>query len=118
MKKLKLRRSPDYKARVRHYASNLRDRFRAEVGDVFLDDVKKAEAALLANKGLGVKTPYVLMGRNILLKEWYFDSGPVPYCLVFDVDERYVNLITLWHGTGSRSSGNLVRIWDKPKTVR
>jgi len=118
MKKLKLRRSPDYKIMVRHYASNLRKRFRVEVADVFLDDVKKAEAMLLANSGLGVKAPYVLMGRNIALKEWSFDSGPVPYCLVFDVDERYVNLITLWHGAGSRSSGNLVRIWDKPKSLR
>ena len=47
----------------------------------------------------------------IVLKEFYFDSGPVKYCLIYEVAIDYVGLISLWHGVGARKTGTLTRIW-------
>ena len=46
-----------------------------------------------------------------MLLEVYIDSGPVKYCIIYEVTEDYVGLISLWHGVGSRKSDILVRLW-------
>jgi hypothetical protein len=111
MKKRPLKRSGEYKAGVRAYALGLAQRYRPEIADVFLAKVEEAEAFLTENNYAGTNEPYLLAGQQVVLKELFFDSGPVTYCLIHEVTEEYVGLISLWHGVGSRKAGTLKRLW-------
>jgi hypothetical protein len=111
MKNRPLKRSSEYKARVTSYALGLAERYRLEIADSFLDRVEEAEALLANNNNAGTDSPYLLAGQQVVLKELYFDSGPVKYCLIYEVTTEYVGLISLWHGVGSRKAGTLIRIW-------
>ena len=111
MKKRPLKRSSEYKTRVRSYALGLAERYRSEIADVFLTRIEEAEALLAANNSAGTDSPYLLAGQQVVLKELYFDSGPVRYCLIYEVTDEYVGLISLWHGVGLRKSGTLIRLW-------
>jgi hypothetical protein len=111
VQKLPLRRSPEYKSRVRTYALGLADRYRPEIADAFLTRVKQAEALVADNNLAGTDAPYLLAGHHVVLKELYFNSGPATYCLIYMVTDEYVGLLSLWHGEGSRKSGGLRRIW-------
>ena len=111
MKKLPLKRSSEYKSRVKSYALGLVERYRPEIADVFLVRVEKAEALLTDKNYAGTDSPYLLANQHVVLKELYFDSGPVKYCLIYEVTNEYVGLISLWHGVGSRKTGTLIRIW-------
>jgi hypothetical protein len=111
MQKKPLKRSSEYKTRVTSYALGLAQRYRLEIADAFLDRVEEAEALLSDNNNAGIDSPYLLAGQHVVLKEWYFDSGPVKYCLIYEVTNEYVGLISLWHGVGSRKAGTLIRIW-------
>lgn len=111
MSKLPLKRSLEYQSRVRRYAGNLAERYRVEVADAFLDRIEAAEKFLHDNNLAGTDAPYILAGQQVTLKELYIDSGPVKYCIIYEVTEDYVGLISLWHGVGSRKSDMLVRLW-------
>jgi hypothetical protein len=111
MKKKPLRRSGEYKSRVRQYAIGLAERYRLEIADVFLSNVEKAETFLVENSKAGTSAPYLLADQQVVLQELYFDSGPVMYCLIYEITEDYIGLISLWHGVGSRKTGTLNRIW-------
>ena len=111
MKNRPLKRSDEYKARVRSYALGLAERYRPEIAEVFLARVEAAEALLAADNDAGTDSPYLLAGQQVVLKELYFDSGPVKYCLIYEVANEYVGLISFWHGVGSRKAGTLIRIW-------
>ena len=111
MKNRPLKRSSEYKARVTSYALGLAKRYRLEIADSFLDRVEEAEALPANNNNAGTDSPYLLAGQQAVLKELYFDSGPVKYCLIYEVTTEYVGLISLWHGVGSRKAGTLLRIW-------
>ncbi len=105
-----LKRSLEYQSRVRRYAANLAERYRVEVADAFLARIEAAEKFLYADNLAGTDTPYLLAGQQVVLKELYIDSGPVKYCIIYEVTEDYVGLISLWHGVGSRKSDTLVRL--------
>jgi hypothetical protein len=111
MKKRPIKRSSEYKARVRTYALGLAQRYRPEIADAFLAKVEEAEALLSRNNLVGTDEPYLLAGQHVVLKELYFESGPVTYCLIHEVTDEYVGLISLWHGVGSRKTGSLKRLW-------
>lgn len=111
MKKRPIKRSSEYKSRIKAYAVGLAERYRPEIADVFLTSVEEAEALLSANNMAGTTVPYLLVGRQIVLRELYFTSGPVSYCLIYEVTTDYVGLISLWHGIGSRNTGTLIRLW-------
>jgi ABC-type lipopolysaccharide export system ATPase subunit len=111
MKKRPLKRSLEYKARVRAYTLGLAERYRAEVAEVFLASVKQAEDLLLDNNYAGTDAPYTLAGQQVVLKELHFSSGPVQYCLIYEVTDHYVELISLWHGAGSRKTETMERLW-------
>jgi hypothetical protein len=111
MKNRPLKRSSEYKARVKSYALGLAERYRLKIADSFLDKVEEAETLLSNNNNAGTDSPYLLAGQQVVLKELYFDSGPVKYCLIYEVTTEYVGLISLWHGVGSRKAGTLIRIW-------
>lgn len=111
MSKRPLKRSLEYQARVRRYAANLAERYRLEVADAFLTRIEAAEKFLSDNNFTGTDAPYLLAGQQVVLKELYIDSGPVRYCIIYEVTEEYVGLISLWHGVGSRKSEMLVRLW-------
>jgi hypothetical protein len=111
MKKRPLKRSGEYKARVKSYALGLTERYRPEIADAFLGSVAEAETLLYKNNNTGTDVPYLLAGQHVVLKEFYFDSGPVKYCLIYEVAIDYVGLISLWHGVGARKTGILTRIW-------
>ena len=111
MKKRPLKRSSEYKSRVKSYALGLAERYSLEIADAFLTRVQEAEALLAANNYAGTDSPYLLASQHVVLKELYFDSGPVKYCLIYEVTNEYVGLISLWHGVGSRKTGTLIRIW-------
>lgn len=113
MKTLPLKRSPEYKERVRHYALHLQKRYRKEVAVKFLEDLKDAERLILHGYEIGTAAPYVLAGQNVILHELYFNSGPAAYCIVFAIFTDCVGLISLWHGRGSRSDDDMSRIWLK-----
>jgi len=106
-----LKRSLEYQSRVRYYAENLAERYRVEIADVFLARIEAAEKFLYDNNFAGTDAPYLLAGQQEVLKELYIDSGPVKYCIIYEVTEVYVGLISLWHGVGSRKSDKLVRLW-------
>lgn len=115
MKMLPLKRSAEYKSRVRSYAGELARRYRPEVADVFLASVKAYEGRIRDNNYIGTDAPYTLAGQNVVLKELYFDSGPVRYCLIYEAASDCVGLISLWHGVGSRSTGIKTRIWRQER---
>ena len=108
---LPLKRSEEYKSRVRHYARNLAERYRPEIADVFLARVKRSEHLIRDTNYAGTDAPYFLAGRNIVLKELYFESGPAKYCLIYQIMDDCIGLISIWHGMGSREAGNLTRLW-------
>lgn len=112
MKKHPLKRSSEYKARVKAYAVGLTERYRPEIAGVFLMSVEEAEALLSANNMAGTAAPYLLAGQQIVLRELYLTSGPVSYCLIYEVTTDYVGLISLWHGAGSRKTSTLIRLWS------
>jgi len=108
---LPLKRSEEYKSQVRSYAMNLTKRFRPEIADVFLKSVKEAEALIRGRNYAGTDVPYFLAGQNVVLKELYFVSGPARYCLIYEILDDCIGLISIWHGMGSRDTGNLTRLW-------
>lgn len=111
MAKRPLKRSLEYQARVRRYVGNLAERYRVEVAEAFLERIEAAEKLLSANNFAGTDAPYLLAGQRVVLKEFYVDSGPVKYCIIYEVTEEYVGLVSLWHGVGSRKTDTLVRLW-------
>jgi hypothetical protein len=111
MSRRPLKRSLEYQSRIRFYAKNLSERYRIEVADAFLARIETAEQFLYDNNFAGTDAPYLLAGQQVVLKELYIDSGPVKYCIIYEVTEEYVGLISLWHGVGSRKSDMLVRLW-------
>lgn len=111
MSRRPLKRSLEYQARVRFYAKNLAERYRLEVADSFLTRIEAAEKFLYDNNFTGTDAPYLLAGQQVVLKELYIDSGPVKYCIIYEVTEEYVGLVSLWHGVGSRKSETLARLW-------
>jgi hypothetical protein len=111
MKKRPLKRSSEYKTRVKEYATGLAVRYRPEIADVFLDSVEEAEKLLTTNNMAGMAAPYLLAGQQIVLRQLYFTSGPVGYCLIYEISTDYVGLVSLWHGVGSRITGTLIRLF-------
>lgn len=111
MKKRPLKRSGEYKAKVKSYAMRLAERYRPEIADVFLKSVEEAETLLSTNSMAGTAAPYLLAGQQIVLRELYFTSGPVGYCLIYEIATDYIGLVSLWHGVGSRKTGTLIRLW-------
>jgi hypothetical protein len=111
MKKRLLKRSSEYRTRVKMYALGLADRYRLEIADLFLAKVEAAEALLCEKNFVGTDAPYLIADQQVVLKEWYFGAGPVTYCLIYEVTDEYVGLISLWHGVGSRKSSTLIRLW-------
>ncbi len=111
MSRRPLKRSLEYQSRVRHYAGNLAERYRIEVADAFLSRIQNAEQFLYDNNFAGTDAPYLLAGQQVVLKELYIDSGPVKYCIIYEVTEEYIGLVSLWHGVGSRKSETLARLW-------
>jgi hypothetical protein len=112
MKKRPLKRSSEYKTRVKAYAIGLAERYRPEIAEVFLTNVEAAEALLFANNMAGTAAPYILAGQQAVFRELYFTSGPVGYCLIYEIATDYVGLISLWHGVGSRKTSTLIRLWS------
>ncbi|MDA8414388.1 MAG: hypothetical protein M0023_11465 [Desulfobacteraceae bacterium] len=111
MGKRQLKRSLEYQVRVRRYAEGLAERYRLEIAEAFLDRIEAAEKFLCDNNLAGTDSPYLLAGQQVVLKELYIDSGPVKYCVNYEVTDEYVGLISLWHGEGSRKTGMLIRLW-------
>lgn len=111
MAKRPLKRSLEYQARVRMYAENLAERYRVEVAEAFLERIEAAEKLLYTNNFAGTDAPYLLASQQVVLKELYVDSGPVKYCIIYEVTEEYIGLVSLWHGVGSRKTDMLVRLW-------
>ena len=111
MAKRPLKRSLEYQSRIRLYAENLAERYRVEIAEAFLDRIVAAEKFLSDNHLAGTDSPYLLAGQQVVLKELYIDSGPVKYCIIYEVTDEYVGLISLWHGMGSRSTDTLARLW-------
>lgn len=109
---LPLKRSEEYKSRVRSYAKDLSKRYRPEIADVFLNSVKEAESLIRSTNHAGTDVPYFLAGQNIILKELYFNSGPAQYCLIYEIMGDCIGLISIWHGMGSRNTLNLQRLWS------
>ncbi|SKA00078.1 hypothetical protein SAMN02745119_02298 [Trichlorobacter thiogenes] len=110
---LPLRRSGEYKTRIRKYASDLAERYRPEIALLFLAEVQKTEQLLHDNNLLGVQVPYLLAEHQVMLRELYFDCGPARYCLIHELYNDYVGLISLWHCSGSRMTVNSLRIWQR-----
>jgi hypothetical protein len=115
MKKLLLRRSEEYKRRITYYKNNVRTRYGAHVSNAFVDCVKKAEAHLAEYSVAYSEAPYVICGQITLLREYFFSSGAVDYCMIYFVceQENRIELVTFWHVIGSRHVGNVYRIWPK-----
>ena len=110
-----LNRSNEYKSRVRKYANELANRYRVEIADVFLSSVQEAEQLIHKNNQAGTNVPYILAEQQVILKELYFVSGPAKYCLIYEIMDDYVGLISLWHGMGARSSDTMSRIWRRER---
>jgi hypothetical protein len=111
MEKRQLKRSLEYQTRVRRYAEGLAERYRLEIAEAFLDRIEAAEKFLCDNNLAGTDSPYLLASQQVVLKELYIDSGPVKYCVIYEVTDEYVGLISLWHGEGSRKTDMLNRLW-------
>ena len=107
-----LKRSLEYKGRVRKYATNLATRYRREIAGVFLESVGRAQKRIYENNEIGTAAPYLLLDEKVVLRELYFTSGPAKYCMVYDICDDYIGLVTLWHGEGIRSSEQLIRVWE------
>lgn len=118
MKKRQLKRSLEYKARVRAYTLGLAERYRVEIAEVFLASVERAEDLVLENNYAGTDAPYLLAGQQVVLKELHFSSGPVQYCLIYEITDDYVELISLWHGVGSRKTETMERLWRNRKLAQ
>ena len=110
MSQRRLKRSLEYKQRVRDYARNLSKRYRPEIAGVFIEDVGLAQKRIFENNEIGTSVPYLMLEQKIVLKELYFTSGPAKYCLVYDIFDDHIGLITLWHGIGARSTDDLMRL--------
>lgn len=110
-----LNRSDEYKSRIRKYANELANRYRVEIADVFLSSVQEAEQLIHKNNQAGTDVPYILAEQQVILKELYFVSGPAKYCLIYEILDDYVGLISLWHGMGSRSTDVMSRIWRRER---
>jgi len=113
MKNLPLKRSLEYMERVKHYASELANRYRLEISDVFLQNVKDAEKRIKDHPETGVNAPYIFSDHKVILQEHYFNSGPASYCITFNISEECIELVSIWHGLGSRSGNDMTRIWTK-----
>lgn len=113
MSQRQLKRSLEYKQKVREYALNLSKRYRLEIAGVFIRDVGLAQKRILENNEAGTCAPYIMLGQKVVLRELYFTSGPAKYCMVYDIFEDFIGLVTLWHGMGTRASDNLVRSWEQ-----
>ena len=111
MAKRPLKRSLEYEAKVRQYADGLAERYRVEVAEAFLVRIEAAEMFLCNNNLAGTDSPYLLAGQQVVLKELYIDSGPIKYCIIYEVTENHIGLISLWHGVGSRKTDSLARLW-------
>ena len=111
-----LKRSDEYKSRIRKYAKALATRYRVEIADVFLLSVQSAEQLIYKNNKAGTDVPYILAEQQVILKELYFVSGPAKYCLIYEFRADYVGLISLWHGMGSRNTDVLSRIWQRGRS--
>jgi len=85
MTKRPLKRSGEYKKRVKAYTTGLVERYRPEIAEVFLSSVAEAEALLMANNMAGTAAPYLLAGQQVVLRELYFTSGPVSYSLIYEL---------------------------------
>ncbi|MEA3543851.1 MAG: hypothetical protein U9R69_01370 [Thermodesulfobacteriota bacterium] len=108
---LPLKRSDEYKSRVRIYAQRLAKRYRLEIADAFISSVRSAEQLIHKNNQAGTDVPYILTEQQVVLKELYFVSGSAKYCLIYEILDDCVGLISLWHGMGSRSTDVMARIW-------
>lgn len=115
MAKRSLKRSLEYQARVRLYAAGLAERYRMEVVEAFLGRIEAAERFLYEHNSAGTDAPYLLAGQQVVLKELYVDSGPVKYCIIYEVTDEYVGLISVWHGVGLRTTDTLVRLWGNSR---
>ena len=111
MSQKQLKRSLEYRQKVREYALNLSKRYRLEIAGVFIRDVGLAQKRILDNNEVGTCAPYLMLGQKVVLRELYFTSGPAKYCMVYYIFDDHVGLVTLWHGMGARASDNLVRSW-------
>lgn len=49
--------------------------------------------------------------KKVVLRELYFTSGPAKYCMVYDIFDDHIGLVTLWHGMGARASDDL-NLWS------
>ena len=110
---LPLKRSPQYESRVSFYVYNIAERYGVAVAETFIQAVQKQEELIRKHNQVGVKAPYLFAGRQVVLREVYFDSGPVRYCLVYEVLEDCIPLVAVWHGVGARSEDGLVRVWKR-----
>jgi len=110
-----LNRSDEYKSKIRKYANELANRYRVEIADVFLSSVQEAEQLIHKNNQAGTDVPYILAEQQVILKELYFVSGPAKYCLIYEILDDCVGLISLWHGMGSRSTDVMSRIWRRER---
>jgi len=110
---LPLKRSDEYESSIRKYAGDLVSRYRPEIAYIFLAEVKKTEQLLFENNLLGVQTPYLLAGQQVLLRELCFDCGPAKYCLIYELCKGYIGLLSLRHYSGSRMTVNSLRIWQR-----
>lgn len=108
-----LKRSLEYKQKVREYAWNLSKRYRPEIAGVFIKDVGLAQERIFDNNELGASAPYIMSGQKVVLRELYFTSGPAKYCMVYDIFDDHIGLVTLWHGPGARASDDLMRLWSQ-----
>lgn len=108
-----LKRSLEYKQKVSEYARNLSKRYRPEIAGMFIKDVGLAQKRIFENNEVGTSAPYIMLRQKIVLRELYFTSGPAKYCMIYDVFDDYIGLVTLWHGTGARTSDDLLRLWDQ-----
>lgn len=112
-----LNRSAEYKSRIRKYAKALANQYRVEIADVFLSSVQSAEQLIYENNKAGTDVPYILAEQQVILKELYSVSGPAKYCLIYEVLDDYVGLISLWHGMGSRNTDVMSRVWRRGRSI-
>lgn len=113
MSQRQLKRSLEYKQKVREYALKLSQRYRSEIAGVFIKDVGLAQKRIFDNNEAGTSAPYLMLGQKVVLRELYFTSGPVKYCMLYDMFDDHLGLVTLWHGTGARAADDLVRLWGQ-----
>ncbi|BCA80064.1 hypothetical protein AOP6_1851 [Desulfuromonas sp. AOP6] len=115
---LPLKRSPQYERRIRFYVENIAERYGVAVAETFIAAVERQEKLIKEHNQVGVNVPYILAGRQVILKELTFDSGPMRYCLIYEVLDDCVPLISLWHGVGARSEAYLTRLWRRSDPSR